>query len=105
MGDAEAGPPLRGANTFFVCEHSGVLAAAAPMTFLGQRKIPKIGMAHAFKLKTNLLLFQLQRRRINAISQTGRFRAIRKYVAQVCTALIANDFSALHAVGRIFVVF
>jgi hypothetical protein len=45
------------------------------------------------------LLVQLQRHRIDAVSQAGRPGSIRKHMPEVCSAFTAHDFSPAHAVG------
>ncbi len=44
-----------------------------------------------------LILLQIQRRRVDAVAQSGRRRAVGEDVAEVGAAVVAGDFGAQHA--------
>src|SRR5688572_13976566 len=54
-----------------------------------------------FYYESSLLRFQLQRNRVDAVSQPRRPRTIRKDVTQMRAAGVAHDFGAAHAVGAV----
>src|SRR5512147_2601632 len=68
-------------------------------------KVCRHELSEAFKCDLLLVLFQLDRSRINAITQACRLRSVLEDMTQVPAATGARDFDAAHAVAAIIVFF